>query len=363
MRRFIIIQRLNGQHTSSQSLRQGPKVWNIWRESHPDALQDLTSADLSGLDLTLANLRNARLQGAELVETDLSGANLTEADLTGAKLNDAVLAGTILYSAVLHKADLAGAFLRWADLSRAVATQANFAEADLRRTHLARTNFEGANLTSVKVYGTSAWDLKLTGAVQLNIVITDEDRPEITVDNIEVAQFIYLLLSNERIRQVIDTIGKKAVLILGRFTAARKAVLEAIRNELRRLDYIPILFDFAQPASRDVTETVSTLAHMSRFVIADLTAAKSLPQELTRIVPILPSVPVQPILLAGEREWSMFGDLRRYPWLLETIRYRSAADLMGLLPQTIIVQAESAVRRQLPPIPALVSSNPRKIMK
>jgi Pentapeptide repeats (8 copies) len=288
------------------------------------------------------------LREAQFVESDLSGANFTKADLTGANLNDATLAGTILYATLLHKADLTGAFLRWADLSRAIATHANFTGADLRRTHLARTNFEGANLTSVKVYGTSAWDLNLRDAVQLDIVITDEDRPEITVDNIEVAQFIYLLLSNERIRQIIDTIGKKAVLILGRFTAARKAVLDAIRQELRKLDYIPILFDFEQPASRDITETVSTLAHMSRFVIADLTAAKSLPQELTRIVPILPSVPVQPILLAREREWSMFDDLRRYPWVLDTVRYRNVSDLMIILREKIIPQAESAARCQTP---------------
>jgi hypothetical protein len=31
---------------------------------------------------------------------------------------------------------------------------------------------------------------------------------------LEVAQFIYLLLHNEKIREVIDTIGKKGVLIL-----------------------------------------------------------------------------------------------------------------------------------------------------
>jgi len=38
--------------------------------------------------------------------------------------------------------------------------------------------------------------------------------PRITIDNIEVAQFIYLLLHNEKIRDVIDTITSKAVLIL-----------------------------------------------------------------------------------------------------------------------------------------------------
>jgi hypothetical protein len=32
---------------------------------------------------------------------------------------------------------------------------------------------------------------------------------------------------------VIDTIGKEAVLILGRFTEERKLVLDALREELR----------------------------------------------------------------------------------------------------------------------------------
>jgi hypothetical protein len=53
------------------------------------------------------------------------------------------------------------------------------------------------------------------------------EEPIITVDNIEVAQFIYLMLHNEKIRDVIDTITSKAVLILGRFTGERKAVLDA----------------------------------------------------------------------------------------------------------------------------------------
>jgi hypothetical protein len=58
------------------------------------------------------------------------------------------------------------------------------------------------------------------------LVITNEDEPEITVDNIEVARFIYLMLHNQKIRDVIDTITSKAVLILGRFTDKRKAVLK-----------------------------------------------------------------------------------------------------------------------------------------
>jgi hypothetical protein len=114
-------------------------------------------------------------------------------------------------------------------------------------------------------------------------------------------------LNNERIRDVINTITSKVVLILGRFTDEKKAVLDAIREELRHHDYLPVLFDFEKLASRDITETVSTLAHMARFVIADITDAKSIPQELMKIVPDLPSVAVQPLLLARACRITPFG--------------------------------------------------------
>jgi hypothetical protein len=101
------------------------------------------------------------------------------------------------------------------------------------------------------------------------------------VDNLEVAQFIYLLLNNEKIRDVINTIGKKGVLILGRFTEERKPVLDAIRDRLRELDFVPMLFDFERPTQRDFTETIKTLAGLSRFIIADITNPRSSPLELT----------------------------------------------------------------------------------
>src|SRR5215831_1472745 len=75
---------------------------------------------------------------------------------------------------------------------------------------LVDTDFTGADLTGCRIFGISAWRLKLEGDKQQNLVITAWNEPAITVDNIEVAQFVYLLLHNEKIRDVIDTIGKKA---------------------------------------------------------------------------------------------------------------------------------------------------------
>ena len=63
--------------------------------------------------------------------------------------------------------------------------------------------------------------MKLSGGTRQNdLVITAHNEPEVAIDNIEVAQFVYLLLHNAKICDVIDTVGKKGVLLLGRFTGA-----------------------------------------------------------------------------------------------------------------------------------------------
>jgi hypothetical protein len=131
------------------------------------------------------------------------------------------------------------------------------------------------------------------------------------------------------------------VLILGRFVEERVLILHAIREVLRSRDYLPILFDFTGPSSRDLTETISTLAHLARFVLADLTDARSVPQELMAIVPGLPSVPIKPLLLESQREYGMFEHFRRYPWVLETFVYRDAEHLVKNLREGVIGSIEA----------------------
>ena len=175
------------------------------------------------------------------------------------------------------------------------------------------------------------------------MIIHRWDEPEITVDNIEVAQFIYLILNNQKIRRVIDTITSKVVLILGRFTHERKAVLDALRDELRKRDYLPILFDFEKSTSRTTVETITLLVRMARFVIADISDAKSVLQELQAIVPELPSVPVQPVIVASQEEPGMFDFYRRFPWFLPVHRYDTPAQLLSELSDRVIKPSEAKV--------------------
>ena len=209
---------------------------------------------------------------------------------------------------------------------------------------LVETNFENANLTGCRIYGISAWNLKVNEETkQSSLIITKYDEPVITVDNLKVAQFIYLLLTNPEVRDVIDTITSKVVLILGRFTPERKAALDAIREELRQRNYTPIVFDSEKPASRDLTETISTLAHMARFIVADITDPRSIPQELQAIVPNLPSVAIQPLIEGSSTEYGMFEHFKRYPWVLPVYRYRDLDDLLVTLGEKVVTPAETKV--------------------
>jgi hypothetical protein len=312
---------------------------NLWGANLSGA--DLSGADLSGVDFSRVDLSGANLSSLPfaIIGADLTGANLSGADLSGADLTEADLTG-----ANLSEASLIGAKLSRANLSEAILSEANLSDANLTNSVLVKTDLQRATLVGCRIYGISAWNLKLEGAKQQNLNVTDYEEPAIMVDNLEVAQFIYLLLNNERIRQVIDTITSKVVLILGRFTPERKAVLEAIRDSLRQHDYLPVLFDFAKPTSRDLTETISTLAHMARFIIADITEAKSIPQELQAIVPNLPSVPVQPLLLNSDREYGMFEHFRRFPWVLETYYYDNLNEVLVSVEDKVITPAETKAR-------------------
>ena len=90
-------------------------------------------------------------------------------------------------------------------------------------------------------------------------------------------------------------------------------VLDALRGELRKRNYAPVVFDFEKPRSGTTINTVTLLARMARFVIADISDAKSVLQELQAIVPNSPKLPVLPIIVAGQKEPGMFDSFEAYP--------------------------------------------------
>ena len=146
-------------------------------------------------------------------------------------------------------------------------------------------------------------------------------------------------MNNEEIRDVIDTIGQKGVLILGRFSKERILVLDALREKLRTLNFLPIVFDFERPMERDFTETIMTLAGLSCFIIADITNPKSSPLELQATVPNY-MIPFVPLIQEGEQPFSMFKDLQgKYNWVLDTLVYDTPLHLIQGLERAVVKPA------------------------
>lgn len=354
------------------ALLEGADHWNTWRTAHPDVIPDLSGASFDGIDLCFADLSAAILRGASFRRSTLVGSNWSGADVTGANLKRANLKTADFSRSTLVKATLSGTDLSGAKFAGALASSSQIRGATLRRTNFDTADLSGANLSQTTiyqssfrrasmrgadlsraslvdvdlqgadmaechVYGAGAWDLTTDDDTRMQGLIVSRQHGEmVAVDDIKVAQLVHLMLSSTSLRRVIATMSTSMVLVLGRFTPPRKRVLEGIRSELRKRGYVPVIFDFPNVPSRTLTETVGCLAHLSRFIVADITGARSIPQELMAVVPHLPSVPVQPLLLREEDPWGMFESFGRYGWVMPLNRYQSESDLLSRFDACVI---------------------------
>ena len=269
-------------------LMQGVAAWNEWREENPDVRSDLREANLSG----------ANLSEADLNDTDFSGADLSRANLS--------------------------------------------------RASLVRTRLSATTMTGAMVYGVLVWDVETDDETkQTGLIITPDDRSTIMVDDLEVAQFIYLLVNRDKIRNVINTVTRKGVLLLGRFGDGGLVLLRALAAWLRMPEnggYLPLMFDFPRPESKTYTEAVRTSASLARFVIVDL-SGPSVPQEITATVDLY-EIPFVPILEEKREDWSMFKDFLVKERVLKPVRFTDRNHLLQLLAREVIAPAEKLIEKR-----------------
>ena len=362
-------------------LTNSPESWNAWRWKNWDHEADLTNIDLSrkkfpremnlrktdfsgsnlaSLFVPSANFYEAKFVGANLshldavnsdfqscnashadftssllLSTDFSSANLSNAKLVGARMSQSKF-----WSANLSEADLTDSDMQWVDMMDAELVGAKLIRTNLALTRFLRTNLCGATLTECNVHGTSAWRVKTDfQTTQTELIITDPADPPLRVDDLEVAQFIFLLMNHSKLRNAIDSVTKKGVLLLGRFGDGGLSILQAIAAELRNNGYLPFIFDFECPADRNLTETVKTLVGISRFVVVDL-SGPSVPQELYATVPHF-KIPVVPILESDRKKNAMVNDILEYPWVVKPIlRFKSINVLRTNIVSKVIAPAE-----------------------
>jgi hypothetical protein len=151
--------------------------------------------------------------------------------------------------------------------------------------------------------------------------------------------------------EIMSELSKRRVLILGRFTGRRLEVLNGIKAHLKKHSnhYIPELFTFRKPESRDLVEAIIGFAALSRFVIADLSEPKSVQSELEAIVPHFQSVPVVPVINSTGREYATFSSVQRRENVVKpTVRYRDLDDLIKKLDKQVVPLAEQKLTEVRP---------------
>ncbi len=130
-------------------LKQGVKVWNQWREEHPNIQPDLRGAKLARINLFWIRLGErqieANLTKVDFRDADLSWADLSMANLTEANLSRADIGGAQLFGARLINANLSGAWLTDPNL-----TGANLKGAIFNHTNVRRTLFTNVDLREVQ---------------------------------------------------------------------------------------------------------------------------------------------------------------------------------------------------------------------
>lgn len=293
-----------------------PHVEEVWNG------RDLRGINLKKANLWKANLEEvflwkANLEEANLIKANLAHANLFEVNLKRANLRWARLFRTFLVDATLENATLFQADLVGANLIRTNLKRATLFNATLGSCQFIKTDLSGADLSESYIYGISTWDIKTDkDTIMKNLIINND--PLITVNDIEIAQFIYMISNNKRIRNIIDTMRTKAVLILGSFDESSKLILNKFTETLQNNNLIPIVFYFRGSIKQSLIETVKTMALLSRFVIIDLSIRSGQLYELGKIGDSI-KVPYAITAYWGTKVTDVLDDLHKCFWVRKNI--------------------------------------------
>ncbi len=284
---------------------------------------NFSGINLTGVDINRAfaeglNMQNAVLKNVNFEEGDFSRANFNNSKFINCKFNKTILTDAFFNGSTFHNCNL-------------------------NRVNLTNADFCVKEITETVVYGISAWDLKTSEiSIQSKLVIEKtyglyseiiaEGRIPLMVDNIELAQFIYYLSNHKKLRDTINILNNRGVLLLGKFKDGGLERLYKLRDWFSDQNYLPMIFDFDRPSSLDYTETIVTLSGLSKLVVADL-SGNSVPQELHAILTNF----VKPVIVYHDKvAYSMLKDLKRKNTYFHDIKFDGTAkNLLTLLPSKL----------------------------
>jgi uncharacterized protein YjbI with pentapeptide repeats len=249
----------------------------------------------------------------------LSGVSISRAFAEGVQLQNSVFVGTTFEEGDFSRADFSGATFRDTTFNKTILTGANFDGASFVNCNLNRVNLVGAlfhvkEITETVVYGIAAWDLQTSDDMKQSKLVIErtyelysdliqQGKVPMMVDDIELAQFVYYLSNHKKLRDALNILNDRGVLLLGRFKDGGLERLYSMREWFQGKGYMAMIFDFARPDNLSLTETVVTMAGLSKFIVVDLSGS-SVPAELQAIL----SQIKKPILAFGD-PYALFPDL------------------------------------------------------
>lgn len=338
----------------SRILMQGAERWNAWREQHPGPV-----------DFTRPNWYDCpgpggvQIKGENRVNfsgMNLSGLSVYNAFAEGLHLRNATFEGTRFEEGDFSRADFSGSTFRSTMFNKTILTGATFDGATFVNCNLNRVNLVGASfrvkeITETVVYGIAAWDLQTSADMKQSKLVIErtyefysdlvqQGKVPMTVDDIELAQFVYYLSNHKKMRDTLNILNDRGVLLLGRFKEGGLERLYAMREWLQRKGYMAMIFDFARPDNLSLTETVVTMAGLSKFVVVDLSGS-SVPAELQAILGQIK----KPVLACGD-PYALFPDLADQTSLVvvEGDDSNLLSDLEDSLPELERLYAERIVQ-------------------
>jgi uncharacterized protein YjbI with pentapeptide repeats len=276
----------------------------------------IEEADLSRAQLPLANLTEARLAKSRFAGADMNQVNLSRACLKGADFSKADLTGARLVEAEMVSTNFGGAKLSHCEFSRALLMNCNLTQAILTESRLDEAVLAGS---------------KQEGIVTSNLALTPFDEAAILVDDLEMVHLMDALLREPRWRDLIARSSLRVALVIGRFPQWRRPHLDAIREELRRSEFAPLAIDLEKPVGPKLRSVIANLAHLARFVIADLAGSRAFAKDLQPFSFTLRDLPVQVVMPDGEEPPDLPGQ-----WALEPCRYRDTEHLVEIFEKEIL---------------------------
>jgi hypothetical protein len=288
---------------------KGAATWNDWRARNPGPMTFsypnwYSSPGPGGVQVKGRNI-------LDFAGTNLSDALVLHATAEGLDLRGAVIENTVFEEGDFSRASFDGATFHRARFTKTILTEASFDGASFIDCNLDRVNLVGASfhvkeIKETVVYGIAAWDLKTDLNMPQSKLVVERtygfysdmvaaDVVPLTVDDIELAQFVYYLTNHRKMRDTLNLLNERGVLLLGRFKDGGLKRLEDLREWFAGRQYMAMTFDFERPDNLDLIETVITMAGLSRFVVADLSGPR-VPEEVRSILEAVS----KPLLAVGD---------------------------------------------------------------